>query len=85
MPDRAQLLKAMAAAYALGDRAIPYNRDEQQNPVTADLDESAKALAKLARYAAAHPDDPMSAEIRDAYDLLATVLAAPLLPRGPLE
>lgn len=34
-----------------------------------------EALAPLARYAASHPDDPMSVEIREAYDLLAKVLA----------
>ncbi len=84
MSERSQLLKAMSAAYALGDRAIPCNRDRQQNPVTADLDDPARALAALARYAASHPGDPMSDEIRQAYDLLARLLAATHLPRTPI-
>jgi hypothetical protein len=82
MSARSELLKRMAAAHALGDCAIPYNREQQQNPVTADLDEAARALAKLARYAASHPDDPVSAEIRQSYTLLAELLAAPRTPRG---
>jgi len=77
MTARSELLKAIAAARALGDRAIPYRRDEQLNPVTENLDEPARALATLAGYAAAHPGDPMSDEIRQAYDLLAKLLAAP--------
>ena len=81
MSERSELLKAMAAAHALGDRAIPYNRDQQLNPVTTDLNDPAAALADLARYAAFHPDEPMSAEIRESYDLLARLLAAPLTKR----
>jgi hypothetical protein len=82
MTARRQLLKRMAAAYAMGDRAIP---SERGNPVMADLDEAAKALARLARYAVSHPGDPMSDEIRQAYDLLAKVLAVSGLPRAPIE
>jgi len=81
MSERSQLLKAIAAARGLGDCAIPYSRDEQLSPVTENLDEPALALANLARYAAAHPGDPMSDEIRKAYDLLAKLLAAPRSPR----
>ena len=77
MSERSELLKAMAAAYALGDRAIPYPREQRSNPALSDLDEPAQALARLARYAASHPDEPMSAEIREAYTLLATLLAVP--------
>lgn len=77
MSERSELLKAMAAAYALGDRAIPRDREQQQNPTLDDLDEPARILASLARYAASHPRDPMSDEIRQTYDLLAKMLAAP--------
>lgn len=85
MSERSELLKAMAAAHALRDRAIPYNREQQQNPLTADLQKPAQALATLARYAASHPGEPMSAEIRDAYTLLAKLLAAPYALRDPIE
>ncbi|MGH9519422.1 MAG: hypothetical protein ACRD2D_07215 [Terriglobales bacterium] len=83
MSERSQLLKRMAMAHALGNRAVPYTRDQQLNPLTADLDEPARELGKLLRYAAAHPGDPMSEEIRRTYDLLATVFAAPR--RDPME
>lgn len=85
MSERSDLLKAIAAAHALRDRAIPYNRDQQLNSVTADLNDPAAALASLARYAASHPEEPMSAEIRESYDLLARLLAAPLTKREPVE
>ena len=49
MSERSDLLKAIAAAHALRDRAIPYNRDQQLNSVTADLNDPAAALASLAR------------------------------------
>lgn len=77
MSQRSDLLRAMSAAYALGDRAIPCGPAERMNPAMQDLDAPARALASLARYAAAHPDDPMSEEIRHFYDLLAKLLAAP--------
>ena len=77
MSERSELLKAMAAAYALGDRAIPYRQEQRSNPALSELDEPAQALARLARYAATHPDDPRSAEIHQAYTLLAKLLAAP--------
>ena len=59
MSERSELLKAMAAAYALGDRAIPCGPEAQRNPVTQGLDRPAKALASLARYAVTNPQDPM--------------------------
>ena len=77
MSERTELLKRMAAAYAIGDRAIPCNSEQQKSPVTENLDEPARALASLARYAASHPDDPMSNEIRETYTLLAKLLAVP--------
>lgn len=77
MSTRSQLLKRMASAYAMGDSAIPCNRDQQQNPVLADLDEPARALSTLARYVASHPGNPISDEIRHAYDLLSKLRSWP--------
>jgi hypothetical protein len=53
---------------------MPCEPNEQLNPATADLDDSARALAALVRYAASHPDDSASAEIRENYDLFARLM-----------
>ena len=74
---RSELLKAMAAAYALGDKAIPRSHDDQLNPALQPLDDPARALASLARHAAAHPGDRTSEEIRQCSDILAKLLAMP--------
>ena len=81
MSTRSELLKRMAIAYALGDVAIPYNHEQRNNPLTADLDAPARHLAELLRYAATHPDDPMSDKIRRSHDLIAKVLAVGHLPK----
>ncbi|HEX4231139.1 MAG TPA: hypothetical protein VHZ07_20850 [Bryobacteraceae bacterium] len=48
MSARSELLKRMAAAHALGERAIPYGPEQRGNPALADLDAPARALANLA-------------------------------------
>jgi hypothetical protein len=79
MSARSELLRAMASAHAQGNRAIPYGPELRNAPALAELEEPARALARLAFYADAHPDDPVSREIRENYDLLAKLLAAPRL------
>jgi hypothetical protein len=71
MGERSELLKAMAAAYALGDRAMARGPEQQRNPATRAWIDRPQATGEPCTLCGANPEDPMSAEIRDTWDMLA--------------